>query len=1296
MRIYALLLALVCACSFNERDFGDRLCTGDEDCPRPDQACIQNTCTQKACTNDLACGTSHDFGCSGGVCVVDTCSGEGDCEPGYACAEGFCQASFNVTAVTSTSNTSIAITFDSPPDATSAAVVGNYAIDGLTVSGTPVVSGSTVTLATSPQTMTSYSVAVAGVTRDFDKAPLIIATGAFTGRNVFRIASATSTSAITVQITFSEAPEAASAANLANYSIGGLGVSGTPVVAGNTVTLTTQPQTQTQYTVTVANVRRATDAEALATGLAVFTGRNDFNLASVTTKSSTSIEVKFDANPSVAQATTLANYSITGLTLRGTPALSGDTVTLTSEPMAGITYTVNVANVTRASDAESLTVTSKDFTGRTPFNVADAVSVTSTSITVTFDAPPNAAQAAMLSNYSVPGLTLTGTPMVSGNLVTLTTAPQTAASYALTVSNVTRDSDAEQMTGRMAAFTGRSPFNVTNATSTSNTTVSMTFSEAPNAGQAAVAANYTIANLMVLGVSVAGSSVTLTTAPQTATTYTVAVANVTRGIDGEALTNATANFTGRAPFDVMSVTTPTSTSIMITFSHPPNPAQATTSTNYAVPGLTLGGTPALAGNSVTITTAPQLAQSYTLTVDNVTRANDSEPLTLRTASFMGRPRFNVMAAASASNVSMTVTFDAPPNAAQATNLANYSIPNLGLSGTPVLNGNTVTLTTTSQVGGQTYNVTVSNVTRMTDAEPLFVNAASFQGRAGFNVISAASLNTTTMSVTFDAPPNAAQALTAANYSVPGLTLSSPTLTGNVVTLTTSAQTAGSFTVTVSNVTRNSDASPLVVNAASFSYVSFNVASAAALTNRTITLTFDAPPAAGTATTATNYTINGGLTVSGTPVLSGSTVTLTTSSQTGGTVYTVTANNVTRASDGSILTNKSATFVGRAAFNVSTAAAPNSGTLTVTFDAPPNPVQAQTLANYSVPGLTLSGTPQLNANTVTLNTSVQSAVMYTLSVANVTRAGDAEPLLVNMRTFTGLAQVTPVISAVTVQTTVPDNGTKFFNTGTATLVITGAEFTGVLCSGVTLDDRNGFNVQINTPATACTVDSGTQITATFPAGIRTNGTTGWSVRVTNAVGTGVSTAKVVVHAGLLVSEVMAGKNGGGNGTREFIELYNPTSNAINVSNLGVQVHVRNGTTDSTLALNVVAGQRTIASRSYMLLVSTQSGASTAELFWDKRDQTYDASIVEMTTNGAVYLSLSTSPQVMVLDKVGWGSQDANGREGTAITNFGNDSRSAQRKPANGGGATLDTDVNNTDFLAPSTSTTAKSTDDPPEP
>src|SRR5687768_18412206 len=98
-----------------------------------------------------------------------------------------------------------------------------------------------------------------------------------------------------------------------------------------------------------------------------------------------------------------------------------------------------------------------------------------------------------------------------------------------------------------------------------------------------------------------------------------------------------------------------------------------------------------------------------------------------------------------------------------------------------------------------------------------------------------------MTVTFDAAPNPTQAQTLANYVVPGLTLSgTPQLNGNTVTITTSPQAAGSYTVTVNGVTRT-DGSPLQNKSASFTYVSFNVAGASSVTNRSITVTFDAPP-----------------------------------------------------------------------------------------------------------------------------------------------------------------------------------------------------------------------------------------------------------------------------------------------------------------------------------------------------------------------------------------------------------------------------------------------------------------------
>jgi hypothetical protein len=494
--------------------------------------------------------------------------------------------------------------------------------------------------------------------------------------------------------------------------------------------------------------------------------------------------------------------------------------------------------------------------------------------------------------------------------------------------------------------------------------------------------------------------VTITTSPQSGISYTVTVSNVTRNTDSEAMTGKTATFTGRAPFNVAGAASTSNTRITVTFDAAPNAAQATTLTNYTVPGLTLSGAPTLSGNTVTITTSTQLEQSYTVTVNNVTRSLDAEALTIKTATFTGRAQYNVMGANSTTNTQITVTFTHAPNATQAVLAANYSISGgLTVTGAGTLSGNTVTLPTSMQAGGTPYTVTVNaNVTRASDGELLTTNTAMFTGKTGFNVSSASSVNTTTMSVTFDAAPNSTQATTISNYNVPGLTLSgTPVLSGNTVTITTSAQAGQTYTVTVSNVTRQVDGVPLVVNTANFTHILFNVSSAVSLSARSISLTFDAAPNATQATTAGNYTFSGGLTVTGTPVLSGNTVTIPTSDQAAAS-FTVTVSNVTRNSDGTILSNNMATFTGRPPFTIS-AMAPTSGSLQVTYSDPPVVASATTLGNYNVPGLTLMN-PVLTGNTVTFTTTAQAAQMYTVTVSNVLRLSDGEPLTVNTANFSG--------------------------------------------------------------------------------------------------------------------------------------------------------------------------------------------------------------------------------------------------------------------------------------------------------
>lgn len=679
-------------------------------------------------------------------------------------------------------------------------------------------------------------------------------------------------------------------------------------------------------------------------------------------------------------------------------------------------------------------------------------------------------------------------------------------------------------------------------------------------------------------------------------------ADVQDGLDSGPLADAPADGSDvGATFNVTAAASTGQTSMTVTYDTPPDPAEGVVLGNYTVPGLTLSGTPSLAGNVVTLTTSAQSAIAYTVTVTNVTRASDTQPLTVSKATFMGTTSFNVSSAASTANGQMTVTFDAPPNASQATNVNNYAVSGLVLSA-PQLNGKVVTLTTSSQAAIG-YTVTVSTVTRASDGEPLTTAAATFNGRTSFSVVSASSIQNTVATVTFDAPPNQAQATNANNYGIPGLTVSAAALNGNIATLTTSSQSAIAYTVTVSGVTRNAD--------------------------------------------------------------------------------------------GEALTTKSAGFTGHSAFKVQGAASTDAVTITVTFDAAPNVGQATTLNNYAVPGLVLGGVPVLFGNTVTLTTSGQSAIAYTVTVSNVTRASDAEPLTTSTANFTGTAVKLPTVTNVVVTSTSPNNGAIAYNTGTATVKITGTDLGTVVCpAGVKLDDLDGVGAAVGTPSASCTVDDDTHITATFPAGIRTNAVTGWNVVVTNDAGSNAtSSVRFRPVAGLLVSELYTGTTGFAD--HEYFEVYNPTATSIDTtgSGIGLRMHTRtSGGADTNKTLTAVTGGL-IPSHGFLLIVSTASTISDG--WYASRDYTYSAASAALVANGSVYISLSNTAAARVIDKAGWGTQPAGGFEGTALPNVSADA-SVERKPAGGAGHATDTDANATDFNVQSGTLTPRGTADAPQP
>ena len=295
-----------------------------------------------------------------------------------------------------------------------------------------------------------------------------------------------------------------------------------------------------------------------------------------------------------------------------------------------------------------------------------------------------------------------------------------------------------------------------------------------------------------------------------------------------------------------------------------------------------------------------------------------------------------------------------------------------------------------------------------------------------------------------------------------------------------------------------------------------------------------------------------------------------------------------------------------------------------------------------------------------------------------------------------AGASPTVTDVVVTSTLPNNGAVPYNTGTSTLTITGTNFSGVTCpSGVALDDLDGAGNAVSTNPASCTVDSPTQITAVFPAGIRTNGATGWNVLVTNgAVSNTTSAVKFVPRAGLLISEVLIATSTDNND--EFVEIYNPTANAIDTtsSGIGLKLHQRASTgTDTSKTLTLVSGRTgSVPSHGFLLFVSNVA-ITNGETWTSHADASYAAAF---GGNNAAYISLSGSAQTRVIDKVGWGTQSGAGVEGNAISPTIATGDSVQRKPAGGAGDATDTDDNSADFDAQSAVITPKGSTDPVEP
>lgn len=430
------------------------------------------------------------------------------------------------------------------------------------------------------------------------------------------------------------------------------------------------------------------------------------------------------------------------------------------------------------------------------------------------------------------------------------------------------------------------------------------------------------------------------------------------------------------------------------------------------------------GKTVTLTTAAQTANTlYVLTVGG------------QDYKFVGQPvdadKPQLVTAVATKNNKVELAFNEELDASTVTNIANYAIDNSLQVLKAEFKADSVTnviLTTSSQSQGTIYKVTVTNVA---DLAGNIINAdndeATFGGQPKDEtkptLQTAVATGNTTVELTFSEELEKVLAETITNYTIEGLQVLKAELSGVKVTLTTASQTQGTvYKVVVTNVQDefgnviNSDNDEAQFGGHPKDETKPQVGSAVAKSDTKVEVVFNEKVTKATAETAANYAIEG-LTVSAASLAdNGTTVTLTTSAQTSGTVYKVVVTNVTDLSGNVVdADHDEFTFGGGSAKTnkptVSGAVALSATQVRVQFSEVVDPVTAKQAFNYYL-GEELGYPTKVVISTgggfdggdfYTLTTKTQGTKVYTVDVTGVLDLfGNAVNEDADTATFGGIA------------------------------------------------------------------------------------------------------------------------------------------------------------------------------------------------------------------------------------------------------------------------------------------------------
>jgi len=454
---------------------------------------------------------------------------------------------WTVTAAGSPTTTTLSFTFNANPGTLTASDITITSEIGSAIRGTLSGTGTTRTLTVSDVIAGTVSVSITSGNADRAARTVVLVTPApLITWSATPFGTPTTTE---INFTFSADPGALTASNI---TISGTGSATRGTLSGTGTTRTLNISDVRAGTVSISIARTGVTGESQAIPLVA----NSWTVNAVGTPTTTTLNFTFDADPGALTASNITITSGTGSATRGT--ISG----------TGTTRALTISNVVVGTVSVSITSGNADRAPRTATLVAPITwtatavgSPVTTSITFTFNAAPTGLVATDFTITSGTGSATRGTLSGSGTTRTLTVSNVSTGNVSISINRTGIVSSSQQV-----PVVGPITWTATAVGTPVTTSITFTFSAAPPTGL--VASDFTITS--------GTGSATRGTLSGTGTTRTLTVSDVTTGNisisinrAGIVSTSQQVPVSGPITWTAIADGSPTSTSIIFTFSAAP-------------------------------------------------------------------------------------------------------------------------------------------------------------------------------------------------------------------------------------------------------------------------------------------------------------------------------------------------------------------------------------------------------------------------------------------------------------------------------------------------------------------------------------------------------------------------------------------------------------------------------------------------------------------------------------------------------------------------------------------------------